>query len=301
MPEKTRNQWEMRDPRDQYPRPPFPEQPQPAPGLARKMDPVPDHGEESYVGLGRLKGRRALITGGDSGIGRAAAIAYVREGASVVINYLPDEEPDASELIELLRGEGGTIHGIPGDLKDEAFCERLVAETAEQLGGLDIVVNNAGKQVSQPSILEISTEQFVDTFRTNVFAMFWICKAALPLLPPGASIINVSSVQGYKPSANLLDYASTKGAILNFTKALAEQAIERGVRVNAIAPGPFWTVLQPSGGQPQEKVAHFGEGHPMGRPGQPAEIASAFVFLASQEGGYMVGETIGIAGGNPAE
>ena len=299
MTRKTENQWTMRDPRDQYPQPPFPEQPQKAPGLARDMDPVPDHGEQSYVGLGRLKGRRALVTGGDSGIGRAAALAFVREGASVVINYLPDEEPDAQDLIDLVKSEGGTIHGIPGDLKDEAFCVSLVEQAEKALGGLDIIVNNAGKQVSQQSILDIPTEQFVDTFRVNVFAMFHICKAALPRLPKGASIINVTSIQGYKPSANLLDYASTKGAILNFTKALAEQAIEHGVRVNAIAPGPFWTVLQPSGGQPQEKVAHFGEGHPMGRPGQPAEIASAFVFLASQEAGFMTGETIGVTGGNP--
>lgn len=299
MSDRVKNQWEMRDPREQYPRPPFPEQPQEPPGLAREMTPVPDHGEESYQGLGRLKGRRALVTGGDSGIGRAAAIAFAREGAAVVINYLEEEEDDARDVVDLIEGEGGTIHAIPGDLRDEAFCRQLVQQSREKLGGLDILVNNAGKQVSRDSIQDISSEQFDATMKTNVYAMFWICKEALPLMPPGASIINVTSVQGYKPSPNLLDYATTKFAINGFTKALAEQAIESGVRVNAIAPGPFWTVLQPSGGQPQEKVQHFGEGHPLGRPGQPAEIASAFVFLASQESSFIIGETIGVTGGNP--
>ena len=289
----------MQDPRTQYPQPPFPKQPQPAPGETAKMDPVPDHGEDSYRGSGRLSGRRALITGGDSGIGRATAIAYVREGAAVAINYLPAEEKDAQSLADLVEAEGGTLLRLPGDITDEAFCQQLIADAHDGLGGLDILVLNAGKQVTQPSIADITTEQFDQTFRTNVYAMFWLSKAALPLMPPGAAIINVTSIQGFDPSPTLLDYAATKWAIIGFTKALAAQAIEGGVRVNAVAPGPFWTPLQPSGGQTQEKVQHFGEQTPYGRPGQPAEIAPVFVFLASQEAGYVSGEVYGVTGGNP--
>lgn len=299
MPDDVKPQWEMRDPRAHRPAPPFPPQRQDEPGLAREMEPRPDHGEDSYVGLGRLEGRKALITGGDSGIGRAAAIAFAREGAAVAINYLDAEEPDAREVVEVIERDGGTIHAIPGDIQDEVFCERLVEEAADRLGGLDILVNNAGRQISRESILEISTAQFDQTFKTNVYAMFWLSKAAIPKMPAGATIINVSSVQGYKPSPNLLDYASTKFAILGFTKALAKQVMDRGIRVNAIAPGPFWTPLQPSEGQPPEKVEHFGEAKPYGRPGQPAEIAPAFVFLASGESTYMTGETVSLTGGNP--
>ena len=295
----TPDQFTMQDPRSQYPAPPFPRQPQPAPGLAREMDPKPDHGEDSYRGSGRLQGRRALITGGDSGIGRAVAIAYVREGASVAINYLESEAADVKTLVDLVEQEGGTLVTLPGDLTDEAFASSLPQQAADRLGGLDIVVNNAGKQVYQESITDITTEQFDQTYRTNVYAMFWICKAALPLLPPGASIINVTSIQGYDPSPGLLDYASTKWAIIGFTKALSKQAIEQGVRVNGVAPGPFWTPLQPSGGQPQDKVEQFGASVPMGRPGQPAEIAPVFVFLASQESGYITGEVFGVTGGDP--
>ena len=296
---KTKNQYEIQDPREQYPKPPFPKQPQPAPGLTTKMDPEPDHGEDTYKGFGRMEGRKALITGGDSGIGRATAIAYAREGAAVAINYLSPESPDAQSLKALIEGEGGTVELIPGDLKDEAFCERLVAEANRRLGGLDVVVINAGKQQFQESILDISTEQFDETYKTNVYAMFWLSKAAVPLLPPGGSIINVTSIQGSKPSANLLDYASTKFAIIGFTKALAKQLIEKGIRVNAVAPGPFWTPLQPSGGQPQESVQKFGAQVPYGRPGQPAEIAPMFVFLATQESGYTTGEVFGSTGGDP--
>jgi len=295
----VRNQYAMRDPRSQYPAPPFPKQPQPAPGLAARMTPEPDHGETSYQGFGRMVGRRALVTGGDSGIGRAVALAYAREGAAVAINYLPSEEEDAASLAALVEGEGGTLVRLPGDLTDEAFCERLVADAHEALGGLDVLVVNAGKQVSTGSIAEITTEQFDRTFRTNVYAMFWLSKAALPLLPPGAAIINVASIQGFEPSPNLLDYATTKWAIIGFTKGLSKQAIEQGVRVNAVAPGPFWTPLQPSGGQPQEVVRTFGREVPMGRPGQPAEIAPVFVFLATQESGYVTGEVYGVTGGDP--
>ena len=295
----TPNQYDIQDPRTQYPKPPFPRQPQDAPGTIEEMEPRPDHGEESYRGLGRMKGRKALITGGDSGIGRATAIAYAREGAAVAINYLPSEEQDAQSLADLIEGEGGTIVRLPGDVRDEDFCEQLIADAHDKLGGLDVLVINAGKQVATDSILDITTEQFDATYKTNVYAMFWLSKAAIPLLPPGGSIINVSSIQGYKPSEDLLDYASTKWAIIGFTKALAKQVIERGIRVNAVAPGPFWTPLQPSGGQPQEDVETFGEQVPMGRPGQPAEIAPVFVFLATQEAGYITGEVMGVTGGDP--
>ena len=295
----TPNQYAMQDPRAQYPRPPLPRQPQDAPGTIEKMDPRPDHGEQTYRGSGRMAGRKALITGGDSGIGRAVAIAYAREGAAVAINYLPSEETDARSLVDLIEGEGGTVVTFPGDLTDESFCEQLVADAAEALGGLDVLVLNAGKQVSQPSIAEITTEQFDQTFKTNVYAMFWLSKAAVPLLPPGAAIINVTSIQGFDPSPNLLDYASTKWAIIGFTKALAGQVVKEGIRVNAVAPGPFWTPLQPSGGQTQEALQKFGEKVPMGRPGQPAEIAPVFVFLATQESGYITGEVFGVTGGDP--
>ena len=273
-----------------YPAPPFAEQPQPVPGLASKMIPVPDHGEKSYKGSGRLAGRKALITGGDSGIGRAVAIAYAREGADVAINYLPEEESDAAEVIQLIEAEGRKAIAIPGDIRTEAFCQQLVKEAASKLGGLDILVNNAGRQQFNESIRTLSTEDFDATFKTNVYAMFWITKAAVDYLPRGASIINTSSVQAYKPSDILLDYAQTKASIVAFTKSLAKQLGKEGIRVNAVAPGPYWTPLQSSGGQPQEKVQQFGEDSPLGRPGQPAEIAPLFVTLASTESSYTSGQ-----------
>lgn len=287
----------MQDPREQYPKPPFAAQPQPAPGLAARMEPRPDHGETSYRGSGRLAGRKALITGADSGIGRAAAIAFAREGADVAIGYLPSEEPDAREVIALIEAEGRKAIALPGDIKDEAFCRELVAQAVEELGGLDILVNNAGKQATQPDIQDITSEQFDHTLKTNLYAMFWITKAAEPHLPPGASIINTASVQAYEPSESLLDYATTKAGIGAFTKALAKQMIKKGVRANAVAPGPFWTALQPSGGQTQEKVQHFGEQSQLGRPGQPVEIAPVYVLLASQEASFITGEVYGVTGG----
>ena len=296
---KISNQYDILDPRSAYPQPPFPRQPQNAPGLAARMDPEPDHGEKSYQGFGRMKGRKALITGGDSGIGRAVAIAYMREGASVAINYLEEEQSDVQSLIDLAKSEGGTIIPMPGNLMEESFCVSLVKNAAEQLGGLDVVVINAGKQVMQQSIQDITTEQFDQTLKTNCYAMFWLSKAALPLMPPGASIINVTSVVGYNPIAALLDYSSTKFFIRGFTQALAKQALEQGIRVNAVAPGPFWTPLQSSGGQTQDNLEEFGSSFPMGRPGQPAEIASTFVFLATQESGFVTGEIIGVTGGSP--
>ncbi|MDX7953110.1 SDR family oxidoreductase [Lichenihabitans sp. Uapishka_5] len=287
----------MQDPRTQYPTPPFPKQPQAAPGLASKMDPQPDHGETSYKGYGRLAGRKALVTGADSGIGRAAAIAYAREGADVAIVYLPSEEADAKEVIALIEKEGRKALALPGDITDERFCTELVEKTVAAFGGLDILVNNAAKQTTQPDLADISTEQFDKTMKTNLYGMFWITKAALRFLPPGASIINTTSVQAYSPGEALVDYATTKAGIQAFTEALARQVIAKGIRVNAVAPGPFWTALQPSGGQTQEKVSKFGQEVPLGRPGQPVELSAVYVLLASQEGSYITGETYGATGG----
>ncbi len=298
MTDVTNDSYAMRDPRTQYPQPDFSKQPQPAPGLAKEMSPKPDHGETSYRGNGRLKGRKALVTGGDSGIGRAAAIAFAREGASVVINYLPSEQKDADEVVALLSGEGHTIVAVPGDLSDEAFCKDLVKRTVKELGGLDILANVAGRQQFSKSIDELDTASFEATFRTNVFALFWLSKAALEHMPPGATIVNTASIQAYEPSDILLDYAPTKAAIVAFTKALSKQVIEKGIRVNAVAPGPVWTPLQPSGGQPQEKVVEFGKNVPLGRPGQPVECAPLYVLLASQESSFITGETYGVTGGN---
>ncbi|MEE1923613.1 SDR family oxidoreductase [Pseudomonas sp. 148P] len=296
---KKRDQFSMQNPLTQYPQPPFPSQGQEAPGLDARMTPEPDHGEETYVGFGRLAGRKALITGADSGIGRAVAIAFAREGADIVLNYLPIEQVDAREVIKLIEAQGRRAIAMPGDLKDEKFCKELVDKAHEQLGGLDILVNVAGKQVARKEVGHVTSEQFDATMKTNVYALFWLCQAAVPLMPPGGTIINTASIQSYQPSATLLDYATTKAAIVAFTKALAKQVVERGIRVNAVAPGPIWTVLQPSGGQPAEKIPHFGEQVPMKRPGQPAECAPLYVLLASQESSYITGEVFGVTGGNP--
>jgi len=285
-------------PVDAYPAPPFPSQQQPWPGLVSQMKPRPDHGETSYKGSGRLAGRKALVTGGDSGIGRAAAIAFAREGADVAINYLPAEEADAREVVELIRAAGRKAVALPGDITSEAFCQKLVADAARDLGGLDILVNNAARQVARDSILDITAEQFDETFKTNVYAMFWITKAAVPLLKPGSTIINTSSVNAYDPGETIIDYAATKGAIMIFTKGLAKQLAPKGIRVNAVAPGPFWTALQVTGGQPPDKLPEFGKGTPMGRPGQPAELAAVYVLLASPESSYATGQVYGAVGGN---
>ncbi|WP_424952872.1 SDR family oxidoreductase [Deinococcus sp.] len=287
----------LQNPQELYPRPPFPRQPQQAPGSVSAMTPVPDHGETSYQGSGRLKGRRALVTGGDSGIGRAVVIAFAREGADVALNYLPSEEADAREVISLVEAAGRKAVALPGDITDEAFCRRLVEGAVAGLGGLDILVNVAGKQTSQEKIADLSNEQFDETFKTNVYAMFWITKAALPHLPPGATIINTASIQAHHPSPTLLDYASTKAAIVAFTQALSGQVADQGIRVNVVAPGPYWTPLQPSGGQPQDKIESFGKETPLGRPGQPAEIAPLYVFLASNDSSYSTGGTFGSTGG----
>jgi NAD(P)-dependent dehydrogenase (short-subunit alcohol dehydrogenase family) len=288
----------MENPVEKYPKPPFDKQSQPFPGLAGKMNPKPDHGETTYKGSGRLSGRKALITGGDSGMGRAAAIAYAREGADVAINYLPDEEPDAREVISLIREEGRTALALPGDLRDEAFCEKLVKDAVEGLKGLDILVNNAGRQQQAASLQDISTEDFDATMKTNVYAMFWLTKAALNHLKPGSVIIQTTSVQAYDPSENLVDYAITKAANLSFTKSMAKQLGPKGIRVNGVAPGPVWTPLQISGGATQEKVQNFGENTALGRPGQPAELASIYVQLAASDASFATGQIYGAAGGH---
>lgn len=289
----TLNQYAMQDPVKQYPHPKFSQQPQSPPGLAQEMSPKPDHGEESYKGFGRLAGRKALITGADSGIGRAVTIAFAREGADIVLNYLPSEEKDALEVIALIEAAGQKAVPLPGDLSEENFCQTLVEKGRVALGGLDIVVNNAGKQQAQESIEDLTTEQFDSSFKTNVYALFWICKAALPHLPPGATIINTASIQAYQPSPTLLDYAPTKAAIVAFTKSLAKQVVSKGIRVNVVAPGPVWTPLQSSGGKQPEKIPDFGAKVPLGRPAQPAELAPIYVVLASQESSYVTDEVYG--------
>ena len=275
---------------ERFPVPPFPHQRQPFPGLAGKMQPRPDHGEESYQGSGRLTDRKVLITGGDSGIGRAVAIAFAREGADVAINYLPDEEEDAREVVDLIQKAGRKALALPGDIREETFCQQLISQVVKTLGGLDILVNNAGRQQFCESIEELTTDAFDATFKTNVYSLFWITKAALQHLSPGSVIINTSSVQAYEPSEILLDYAQTKAAIVAFTKSLAKQLAPKGIRVNAVAPGPYWTVLQCCGGQPQEKIEQFGANSPLGRPGQPSEIAPLYVTLASPENSYTSGQ-----------
>ena len=298
MDQQKHSSQKLIDPTTKYPQPPFKRQFQPFPGLAGKMDPVPDHGEESYVGANRLSGRKALITGGDSGIGRAAAIAFAREGADVAINYLPEEESDAREVIALIEKAGRKAVAIPGDLMEEEFSSSLVQQTIAELGGLDILVSNAGHQKTNESILDISTEAFDRTMKTNIYAPFWLIKAALPHLQPGSSIIATTSVQAYDPSPNLYDYAQTKAATTSFVKSLAKQLGSKGIRVNGVSPGPVWTALEISGGQTQENIEVFGEETPLGRPGQPAELASIFVQLADNHASYATGQVYGAAGGS---
>jgi NAD(P)-dependent dehydrogenase (short-subunit alcohol dehydrogenase family) len=292
------SQQALQDPTDKYPRPPYKKQSQPWPGLASQMDPRPDHGETSYRGSGRLAGRKALITGGDSGMGRAAAIAYAREGADVAINYFPSEEPDAREVIDLIRAEERTGLAIPGDLRDENFCQSLVAQAVKGLGGLDIVVCNAGRQQARASILDVTTEDFDATMKTNLYAPFWIIKAALPHLKPGSVIIGTTSEQAYDPSPELYDYAQTKAATMNYVKSLAKQLASKGIRVNGVAPGPIWTPLQVSGGATMEKLEKFGGQTPLGRAGQPAELGSIYVQLAAADASYATGQVYGSAGGS---
>ncbi|GAA3702301.1 SDR family oxidoreductase [Zhihengliuella alba] len=288
------------NPVTKYPKISPPEQDQPEPGLDTKLEPQADHGEKTYMGNGRLEGRKALITGGDSGIGAAVAIAFAREGADVAIAYLPDEAEDARHVITQIEATGRIGIGLPGDLMEVGYRKQLVHDAADALGGLDILVNNAGKQIAIEKLEDLTDEQVLETFQVNILAMFTITREALKYLPDGASIINTTSIQAYEPAPVLLDYAATKAAINNFTKGLAEQLGPRGIRVNAVAPGPIWTPLQVSDGQPKEKLPKFGHNVPLGRAGQPAELASAYVFLASEESSYVLGETLNVNGGKPS-
>jgi len=285
------------DPRTKYPKPPFKPQSQPWPGLASQMDPRPDHGETSYVGSGRLAGRKALITGGDSGMGRAAAIAYAREGADVAINHLPEEAADAREVVDLIRKAGRKGVSIPGDIRTPDVCQRLVDQAVSALGGLDIVVCNAARQQSIPSILDVSDDEFDRTMKTNIYAPFWIIRAAVPHLDPGSAIIGTTSEQAYNPDPDLYVYAQTKAATMNYVKSLAKQLASKGIRVNGVAPGPIWTPLQVSGGASQGKLVTFGATSALGRPGQPAELAGIFVRLAEDDGSYTTGNIYGAGGG----
>lgn len=296
---ETTDQLVLQNPVTRFPAVEPPKQDQPEPGLDADLTPKTDRGQHSYRGTGRLQGRRALITGADSGIGAAVAIAFAREGADVALNYLPDEEEDAQWVKGVIEEAGRKAFLLPGDLTDRSVCEQLPDRAAEKLGGLDLLVNNAGKQIAQESIEDISDEQFTDTFTVNIIAMFRISKAALKHMPEGSTIVNSTSIQAYSPSPTLLDYASTKAAINNFTKGLAQQLAPRGIRVNAVAPGPIWTPLQVSDGQPKEKLPEFGKNTPLGRAGQPTELAPAYVFLSSPESSYVVGETLNVNGGQP--
>ena len=289
------------DPKAQYPEPPFPKQQQEPPGTEDELEPKADHGEETYRGSGRLTDRVALITGGDSGIGKAVAIAMAREGADVAISYLGGmEEPDAADTAAWVEKAGRRAIQLPGDVRDEEHCRSLVERTVSELGNVDIVVNNAAWQKCGDRIEEMTTEEWRRIFATNIEAMFHISKAAIPRMREGGTIINTASIQAYSPSPELLPYSATKGAIVTFTKGLAQDpgVLERGLRVNAVAPGPIWTPLIPST-MPAEKAAKFGENTPLGRAGQPAELAPIYVFLASQESSYITGEVIGVTGGRP--
>ncbi len=294
----SQDQTTPQDPQEQGPKPPFPEQPQQPPGIEAEMETRPDFGEDTYRGSGRLEDKAAIITGGDSGIGRAVALAFAREGADILISYLAEEEQDAQETRRVVEAAGRRAVTVPGDIGDEAHCQQLVQRAVQEFGKLDILVNNAAFQRTHQSISEISAEELDRTYRTNIFAMFYLCKAAIPQMQPGSTIINVASIQAYQPSSSLLAYASTKGAIVTFSKGLAQEVIKQGIRVNVVAPGPVWTPLITST-IPPEQHAKFGQDSPVGRPAQPAELAPPFVFLASQESSYIVGEVIGVTGGNP--
>jgi NAD(P)-dependent dehydrogenase (short-subunit alcohol dehydrogenase family) len=296
----SEDQYAKQNPQDQFRSPDEQESDEIShPGATGEMDVEPDHGEDSYRGSGRLTGKRAIITGGDSGIGRAVAIAFAREGADVLIAYLPEEEDDARQTAQLIEKAGRKAVTVPGDIRDEDHCTTIVERAVSDLGGLDILVNNAAYQMAQPGgITDISTEQFDRVMKTNLYAMFWLSKAAVPHMRPGSTIINTASIQAYQSSPELLDYATTKAGIVAFTKALGASLAEKGIRVNSVAPGPIWTPLIPAT-MPEEKVESFGEQTPMGRAGQPAELAPAYVFFASQESSYVTGEVLGVTGGQP--
>ena len=288
----------MADPRTLHPSDGLDGTPQNQPGLTNDTNPTPDHGETSYVGAGRLTRRRALITGGDSGIGRAVAIAFAREGADVAIVHLPEESEDAASTAELVTAAGRRALLIPGDARDESFCRTAIDLTVSELGGIDILVPNAGYQKSRDGIESLETEQFERVFETNLYSMLWFVRYAMPHLEAGASIIVTSSIQAFSPSAELVDYAMTKAAQVAFVRSMAEELGPKGIRVNAVAPGPIWTPLIPATDWP-DKVEEFGKDTPLGRPGQPAELAPAYVLLASDDGSYMSGGVIPVTGGKP--
>jgi NAD(P)-dependent dehydrogenase (short-subunit alcohol dehydrogenase family) len=288
-------QHRSEDPREAHDKPPFPEQKQQPPGSEAELTPKPDHGEQTYKGLGRLQGKAAIITGADSGIGRAVAIAFAREGADVLISYL-NEHDDAKETEHWVREAGKKAIVAPGDVGQKKHCQELVERAVKEFGRLDILVNNAAFQMTHESLDEISEQELEHTFRTNIYSMFFLVQAALPRMEKGGAIVNTASIQAYQPSAQLLPYASTKGAIVAFTKGLASLAAKHGVRVNAVAPGPIWTPLIPST-MPEEKVKEFGKNTPLGRAGQPVEVAPMYVFLVSNESTYVTGDVFGVAGG----
>ena len=295
----TKDQTEQQNPVTQYPQPEFPEQELEYPGLESEMNPRPDYGEKTYRGSGRLEGKAAVITGGDSGIGRAVALAFAREGANVLISYLEAEESDAQETVRVVEESGKKAVPVPGDIQVESHCQKIAEKAVEEFGKIDVLVNNAAYQMSRSGIQDISAEELDRTFRTNVYAIVYLCKASLPHMRPGASIINTASVEAYQPKPPLLDYSATRGAIVTFSKGLAQEVTAQGIRVNVVAPGPVWTPLIPATFHPHMDVAQFGGSKPMGRPAQPAEVAPAYVFLASQESSYISGEVIGVTGGAP--
>jgi NAD(P)-dependent dehydrogenase (short-subunit alcohol dehydrogenase family) len=293
------DQFSAQDPTTRYPSPGSGEKEIAHPGLTGDMDVRPDHGENTYRGTGRLEGRKTVITGGDSGIGRAVALAFAREGADVVISYLPDEEKDGQETVRLIEDAGRTAVAVPGDLVEEANCRAVIDRAVAEFGRIDVLVSNAAHQMAAPNGLEdITTAQLDRVLHTNVYALFWLCQAAIPHIPAGGSIITSSSQQAFNPSPHLLDYATSKGAIVTFTKGLAAQLAEKGIRVNSVAPGPVWTPLIPAT-FPGEQLGEFGAQAPLGRAAQPAELAPFYVFLASGESGYMTAQVLGATGGTP--
>ena len=292
--------FRQQDPKEQHPQPQYPEQTQmdQHPGHESEMAPEPDYGYDSYEGSGRLEGKKTIITGGDSGIGRAVALAFAREGADVLISYLEEEESDADETAQVVEEAGRKAVKVPGDIVEEDHCRSIVEKAVEEFGHIDVLVNDAAHQMTVDGIAEVSTELLDRTFKTNIYAMFWLCQAALPHMQEGGSFINTSSIQAYQPSPVLLPYSATKGAIISFTKGLALEVASYGLRANIVAPGPVWTPIIPAS-MPEETVSQFGGTSPMGRPAQPAELAPAYVFLASQEASFVNGETLGVTGGKP--
>ncbi len=293
------DQFSQQDPTQQHAQPGSGSETVRYPGRTEEMDVQPDHGEQTYRGIGRLEGKKAVITGGDSGIGRAVALTFAREGADLLVSYLESEEQDAQKTVALVEEAGRRAVTVPGDIREEAHCRHIVDRAVEEFGHIDVLVSNAAYQMSRSGgIAEITTDQLDRVFKTNVYAMFWLCKAAIPHMPPGSTIITSSSVQAFQPSPHLLDYAASKGAIVNFTKALGANLVEKGIRVNSVAPGPVWTPLIPAT-MPEEMVESFGQQSPMGRAAQPAELAPIYVFLASQESSYITSEVLGVTGGSP--